>query len=269
MQTARNAVYWRTPKARRLRGPPRGRGITTRADLLHVHGPGKRTRWTAHVPGRVCPAVPNSSTFSCDIAYSEPGGCECFRLGAEELPPRRHPVAVAGHEPDRLAHLDPFWAIRRDDSCEHGVAEVANLLRPAVQAAEREHDLFPPPSDPVVSLEGLAFCLRDQGRELHVGVNGHEEPVDVATVYRREPLLSASTFSQAPPRSPATSPTPTARRLRGLPPHGDTTGNGGSGRRPASPRSRRSVVQKPHRSYDPRQRRCRQRARDPQCRPSR
>ena len=89
----------------------------------------------------------------------------------------------------------PPWAIRPEDPCNHSVTEVANLLRLALQAAEGEHNLLPPPPDPVVPAEGLAFCLCDQGRELHVGVDSHEEPVNVATVDCLVAFLSVSTFS--------------------------------------------------------------------------
>ena len=65
---------------------------------------------------------------------------------------------------------------------------VANILRLAVQTAMGEHNLIPPPPDPVVPAECLAFRLRDQGRELHVGVDSREEPVNVATVDRRVAL---------------------------------------------------------------------------------
>jgi ketosteroid isomerase-like protein len=70
-------------------------------------------------------------------AFLDPGEA----LGAEELPRRRLPVAVAGQLPNRLAHLHSPWAIRPDDPCEQGVTAVANLHRLAVQAAEREHNL--------------------------------------------------------------------------------------------------------------------------------
>ena len=111
--------------------------------------------------------------------YPAAGG---FVLGAEELPRRGHPVAVADL-PNRLAFPRPLGRY------------VPTIRASTVSPRSRTSSGSPcrPPSGSTTSFhhrrtrrapEGLPYSLRDQGRELDVGVD-NRRPLNVATVHRR------------------------------------------------------------------------------------
>jgi hypothetical protein len=110
---------------------------------------------------------------------------EGFGLGPEDRPGDDEPVPDRQHLPDRLLDLHPLDLPAHAHPCEDHVAlELAQLERLGPELGERLPDGVPPPAHPAVAAVGDGFGLRDQGRELDLGIDGHDEALEVVRADR-------------------------------------------------------------------------------------
>ena len=182
----------------------------------------ERARTTSTVPRSpaTSPAqYPAGSGVGVSVLLRQPHGFEGLapRCESKRAPERPSRLAAVTVWPHRLLDRAPLPCVpaMRTTRRRRRSPESADVERtPIARRREAPRTVIPPRADAVVAAKGRSFCLRGHRRELDV--LGRSS----ATSDSRSPELIASNAASAnarSPRSPATSPTPTAPRLRGLP----------------------------------------------------
>ncbi len=177
------------------------------------------------------------STFSCDIAYPDSPTASRACPGSQNLPPCDLAVVVPGNEPDAdlcLHPAGPAASGHQRPEENSAICRRGDLFDLEMQALPGFHHRL---LEPVSHLRPRAVDPSKSDKPLgvlpfHLRAKASHEGVRVASVPRHPPVPGR------PRRSPATSPTPTAPRLRGRRP-GFHSARCGRPCRPARGRPRR------------------------------